>query len=68
MTEADKIRAKKTLERIEFKKRTFKCDFARKWAIWEVISFKITIHEGKKYLFWCEVMDLYNKKYRNNEL
>ena len=55
---------KKELERIEYKKRTWKSEFARKMEIWEEIAMNINSYSGNKKDYWCRVMDLYNEKYK----
>lgn len=54
----------KELEKIEYKKRTWKSKIAREMEIWEAISMEINSTTGKKQEYWCRVMDLYKKKYR----
>ncbi len=54
---------KKELERIEYKKRTWKSKFAREMEIWEEIAMQINSYTGKKRKYWCRVMDLYKEKY-----
>lgn len=53
------------LDKIEYKKRTWKNDFIRKHEIWEEIAMNIC--EGKNLRFWNLVMKLYHEKYRTNE-
>jgi len=55
---------KKELERIEYQKRTWNSEFIREQAIWDEIAMQINSYTGKKQEYWCRVMDLYKKKYR----
>ena len=55
------------LSKIEFKKRTWKSDFMREYEIMMVIMVNINSYQGKKQQFWCDVMDLYNAKYRKTK-
>jgi hypothetical protein len=56
--------AKKELEKIEYKKRTWKSDLMREMDIWECIACEINSYTGKKQKYWLLVMDLFNEKYR----
>tara|TARA_R110000772_G_scaffold236340_1_gene347981 strand:+ start:409 stop:588 length:180 start_codon:yes stop_codon:yes gene_type:complete len=54
---------RKELERIEYQKRTWRSEFARKIEIFEAIAEQINSYKGKQKKYWCRVMDLYNEKY-----
>lgn len=54
---------KKELERIEYKKRTWKSKIYREMEIWEEIAMQINSNTGKKRKYWNRVMDLYKEKY-----
>lgn len=54
---------RKELEKIEYKKRTWKNKFSRELYIWEEIAENINGYTGKKRKYWERVMDLYKEKY-----
>lgn len=54
----------KELEKIEHQKRTWNSKFMREQAIWDEIAIQINSYTGRKYEYWCRVMDLYKEKYR----
>ena len=62
-----KDKAKKELERIEYKNRTWVNDFIRKQSIWDEISENFCGSKGKDYEYWSLVMDLYHEKYRTTK-
>lgn len=57
---------KEALEKIEYKKRTWKSKFFREMEIWEEIAMNINGYKGKEQKYWIAVMDLYDKKYKQN--
>ena len=60
--------AKKELKRIEYSKRTWKNKFIREHEIWEEISLNLcSNYESWEKDYWEHVMELYHKKYTNND-
>lgn len=59
-------KAEKQLAKIEHQKRTWKSQFYREQEIWSEIAMNLNCPDEDSE-FWGLVMDLYNKKYRNNE-
>lgn len=64
-------KAEKQLAKIEHQKRTWKSDSYREHEIWSEIAMHLNSALGARDKedegFWTNVMDLFNKKYRNNE-
>jgi hypothetical protein len=58
--------AKKELEKIEYRNRTFKSKVFREQSILMDIIMEINSHTGKKQQFWGKVRDLYDAKYCND--
>ena len=56
--------AKKELEKIEYRNRTWNSKFMREQAIWDEIAMQINSYTGEKQKYWCLVMDLYKEKCR----
>jgi hypothetical protein len=61
---SEKFTPLECLEQIEYKKRTWKSEIMKSNDIWEYIAEMINSTKGKELKYWCEVMDLYHKKYR----
>ena len=65
-------KAEKQLAKIEHQKRTWKSDSYREHEIWSEIAMQLNsaIGAGDKddQVLWSNVMNLFNKKYSNNEL
>lgn len=59
-------KAEKQLAKIEHQKRTWKSQFIREHEIWSEIAMNLNSPDEDAE-FWGLVMDLYNKKYSNNE-
>jgi len=57
-------KAKKELERIEYKNRTWINDLSRKQSIWDEIALNFCSSKGNDLKYWGLVMDLYHEKYR----
>lgn len=57
--------AKKALQEIEHKMRTWKDPYNRKMEIFLEIAMQINSFKGKEQKFWQNVMDEYNTKYKN---
>lgn len=61
-------KAQKELEKIESRRASIKNEFSRERAIWDDIAEELLDCDGgKKQKFWELVMDLYDKKYTQNE-
>ena len=56
--------AKKELEKIEYKNRTWQSEFSKQMSIWEEIAERINSCKGKEKKYWGLVMSLYNQKYK----
>jgi len=61
---SEKLTPRECLAKIEYKKRTWKSGIMKSIDIWESIAEMINSTKGKELKYWCEVMDLYHKKYR----
>jgi hypothetical protein len=65
--------AKKKLEKLEYKNRTWHSEWMRQQSIWDEIAMNIneaSIDKDDKEAvkFWCLVMDLFKEKYRSNDI
>ena len=58
------IKAIRDLQKIEDRQSSWKSKFAREMEIWEDIAMQINSTKGEEKEHWEVVMDLYNKKYR----
>jgi len=66
-------KAKKELERLEYKNRTWNSEWMRQQSISDEIAMNIngaviTKEDKEEVKLWCLVMDLFNEKYKQDDI